>query len=83
MNDRSKRLPDLTTDGNGGVLLGMLAASQPDVGLRRDPHDGTWLAGWDHQYDHPHGQVEDGEGATLGEACARALLAVHSRKESP
>lgn len=65
----ARDLPDLTDDATAGVLLGVLA-----LRMRREPwDDAVW----------PHGTGwrvrRDGgiyPGAALGEACARALLAL-------
>lgn len=61
-------LPDLTDDATGGVLLGWLAGM--DLRPTAERHsDGWWDVGLDFDSTWP-------TGATLAEACARALVAV-------
>lgn len=66
-----RAVPDLSDPGTGGVLLGMLAEDGDgcvEVASPDEPGD-TWVVcvRWD---------APKIEGESLGEACARALLAV-------
>lgn len=60
-------IPDLTDAATGGVLLAMLAAGEVAVA---EYTGSCW------QVSHPQSEFLMAEGATLGEAVARALLSV-------
>jgi hypothetical protein len=64
--------PDLTDAATGGVLLGRL----PRGMLVYDHGDED---GWEIREPMAYGSRTVGEGSTLAEACARALIALESR----
>ncbi len=71
-------VPDLTDDGNAGILLGMLRAAAPGrIGVEWRP-EGTprIIIAQRDQRAKWGGPMSEVEGATLSEAVAGALIAV-------
>jgi hypothetical protein len=67
-------LVDLTSDANGGVLLGMLAATGRLVSMWPVYVENGWVQQW--CVGVRAGQTQQVQGATLAEAVARALVAI-------
>lgn len=75
--------PDLTDAATAGCLLAMVHELMADLEITTPASTPGWSIVWDFTYPawEPRYPNKAGDGATLGEACARALLALWNQEQ--